>query len=96
MEVVAAAPRFQLLLIVLMAAMLLPRMKSSTLLVRRKIARTIKLQGSIGKEQLTSGSLTHPTGSTANFLPRVQLLIELQSFIFELYESFECSQSLEP
>ncbi|KAL6068069.1 hypothetical protein STEG23_001422, partial [Scotinomys teguina] len=51
MEVVAAARRCQLLLIVLMAAMLLPGMKGSPLLVWRKIARTIKLQGSIGKGQ---------------------------------------------
>ncbi|KAL6036305.1 hypothetical protein STEG23_024041, partial [Scotinomys teguina] len=49
MEVVAAAPRCQLLLIVLMAAMLLLGMKGSLLLVRRKIARTIELQESIGK-----------------------------------------------
>ncbi|KAL6059757.1 hypothetical protein STEG23_009679, partial [Scotinomys teguina] len=49
MEVVAAAPRCQLLLIVLMAAMLLPGMKSLPLLVQRKTARTIELQGSIGK-----------------------------------------------
>ncbi|KAL6073783.1 hypothetical protein STEG23_033635 [Scotinomys teguina] len=52
MEVVAAAPRCQLLLIVLMAAMLLPGMKVSLLLVRRKITRIIKLQESIGKEIL--------------------------------------------
>ncbi|KAL6049694.1 hypothetical protein STEG23_021207, partial [Scotinomys teguina] len=51
MEVVAAAPRCQLLLIVLMAAMLLPGMQGSLLLLGRKIARTIKLQGSIGKEE---------------------------------------------
>ncbi|KAL6045282.1 hypothetical protein STEG23_023108 [Scotinomys teguina] len=51
MEVVAAAPRCQLLLIVLMAAMLLLGMKVSPLLVRRKIARTIELQESIGKGQ---------------------------------------------
>ncbi|KAL6067540.1 hypothetical protein STEG23_026325, partial [Scotinomys teguina] len=51
MEVVAAAPRCQLLLIVLMAAMLLPGMKGSPLLVWRKIVKTIKLQGSIGKGQ---------------------------------------------
>ncbi|KAL6038005.1 hypothetical protein STEG23_022698 [Scotinomys teguina] len=49
MEVVAAAPRCQLLLIVLMAAMLLPGMKVSPLLVQRKITRTIELQESIGK-----------------------------------------------
>ncbi|KAL6062857.1 hypothetical protein STEG23_027493, partial [Scotinomys teguina] len=41
-EVVAAAPRCQLLLIVLMAAMLLPGMKVSPLLVWRKITRTIR------------------------------------------------------
>ncbi|KAL6091640.1 hypothetical protein STEG23_002878 [Scotinomys teguina] len=51
MEVVAAVQRCQMLLIVLMAAMLLPGMKGSPLLVERKIARTIKLQGSIGKGQ---------------------------------------------
>ncbi|KAL6083249.1 hypothetical protein STEG23_014631 [Scotinomys teguina] len=34
-----------------MAAMLLPGMKGSLLLVQRKIARTIKLQESIGKGQ---------------------------------------------
>ncbi|KAL6038413.1 hypothetical protein STEG23_013307 [Scotinomys teguina] len=49
MEVKAAAPRCQLLLIVLMAAMLLPGMKSLPLLVRRNIARTIELQESISK-----------------------------------------------
>ncbi|KAL6070477.1 hypothetical protein STEG23_006064 [Scotinomys teguina] len=48
--VVDAAPRCQLLLIVLMAVMLLLGMKGSALLVQRKIARTIKLQGSIGKD----------------------------------------------
>ncbi|KAL6050336.1 hypothetical protein STEG23_011161 [Scotinomys teguina] len=54
MELVAAAPRCQLLLIVLMAAMLLPGMKVSPLLIWRKIARTIELQENIGKEQLQS------------------------------------------
>ncbi|KAL6037485.1 hypothetical protein STEG23_036730 [Scotinomys teguina] len=49
MEVVAAAPRCQLLLMVLMAAMLLPGMKVSPLLIWRKIARTIELQENIGK-----------------------------------------------
>ncbi|KAL6088151.1 hypothetical protein STEG23_021352 [Scotinomys teguina] len=52
MEVVAAALRCQLLLIVLMAAMLLPGMKVSPLLVRRKITRTIELQESICKAVL--------------------------------------------
>ncbi|KAL6043667.1 hypothetical protein STEG23_016096, partial [Scotinomys teguina] len=51
MEVVAAAPRCQLLLIMLMTAMLLLGMKVSPLLVWRKIARTIKLQENIGKGQ---------------------------------------------
>ncbi|KAL6051074.1 hypothetical protein STEG23_024581 [Scotinomys teguina] len=37
MEVVAAAPRCQLLLIVLMATMLLPGMKCSPLLVQRTV-----------------------------------------------------------
>ncbi|KAL6085192.1 hypothetical protein STEG23_002438 [Scotinomys teguina] len=55
MEVVAAVLRCQLLLIVLMAAMLLPGMKGSPLLVWRKIAKTIKLQGSIGKEREREG-----------------------------------------
>ncbi|KAL6034798.1 hypothetical protein STEG23_001566, partial [Scotinomys teguina] len=49
MEVVAAAPRCQLLLIMLMTAMLLLGMKVSPLLVWRKIASTIKLQENIGK-----------------------------------------------
>ncbi|KAL6034958.1 hypothetical protein STEG23_012073 [Scotinomys teguina] len=51
MELVAAAPRCQLLLIVLMAAMLLPGMKVAPLLIWRKIARTIELQENIGKGQ---------------------------------------------
>ncbi|KAL6051863.1 hypothetical protein STEG23_000227 [Scotinomys teguina] len=49
MEVKATAPRCQLLLIVLMAAMLLLGMKVSLLLVQRKITRTIVLQESIDK-----------------------------------------------
>ncbi|KAL6034338.1 hypothetical protein STEG23_034958 [Scotinomys teguina] len=49
MEVVAAAPRCQLLLIMLATAMLLPGLKVSPLLVRRKIIRTIELQENIGK-----------------------------------------------
>ncbi|KAL6031663.1 hypothetical protein STEG23_016211 [Scotinomys teguina] len=51
MEVVAAAPRCQLLLIMLMAAVLLLEMKVSPLFVQRKITRTIELQESIGKGQ---------------------------------------------
>ncbi|KAL6059338.1 hypothetical protein STEG23_004829, partial [Scotinomys teguina] len=51
MELIAAAPRCQLLLIVLMAAMLLPGMKVAPLLIWRKIARTIELQENIGKGQ---------------------------------------------
>ncbi|KAL6046989.1 hypothetical protein STEG23_037387 [Scotinomys teguina] len=50
-EVKAAALRCQLFLIVLMAAMLLPGMKGSKVLVRRKTTRTIKLQESIRKAQ---------------------------------------------
>ncbi|KAL6044231.1 hypothetical protein STEG23_019911, partial [Scotinomys teguina] len=50
MEVVAAAPRCQLLLIMLMAAMLLPGMKGSPLLVQRTVTRTFELQESIGKD----------------------------------------------
>ncbi|KAL6089121.1 hypothetical protein STEG23_008309 [Scotinomys teguina] len=49
MEVVAAAPRCQLLLIVLRAAMLSPGMKGSPLLVQTTVTRTIELQGSISK-----------------------------------------------
>ncbi|KAL6057227.1 hypothetical protein STEG23_005689, partial [Scotinomys teguina] len=56
MEVVAAAPRCQLLLIMLMTVMLLPGMKVSPLLVWRKIASTIKLQENIGKEKNICGS----------------------------------------
>ncbi|KAL6041625.1 hypothetical protein STEG23_034756 [Scotinomys teguina] len=51
MEVVAAALRCQLLLIMLMAAMLLPGMKGSPLLVQRTVTRTIVLQETIGKGQ---------------------------------------------
>ncbi|KAL6045050.1 hypothetical protein STEG23_033674, partial [Scotinomys teguina] len=51
MEVVAAAPRCQLLLIMLMAAMLLPGMKVSPLLVQRTVTRTIELQENIVKGQ---------------------------------------------
>ncbi|KAL6087022.1 hypothetical protein STEG23_036103 [Scotinomys teguina] len=50
MEVKAAAPRCQLLLIMLMAAMLLTGMKGSLLAVWRKITRTIELQESIAKD----------------------------------------------
>ncbi|KAL6088941.1 hypothetical protein STEG23_016065, partial [Scotinomys teguina] len=56
MEVVAAAPRCQLLLIVLATAMLLLGMKVLPLLVRRKITRTIQFQESINKVG-TEGSL---------------------------------------
>ncbi|KAL6039063.1 hypothetical protein STEG23_008288 [Scotinomys teguina] len=52
MEVVAAAPRCQLLLIVLMAVMLLPGMKGSPLLVQRTVTRTIVLQETIGKDHV--------------------------------------------
>ncbi|KAL6059166.1 hypothetical protein STEG23_008073 [Scotinomys teguina] len=56
MEVVAAAPRCQLLLIVLMAAMLLPGMKGSPLLVQRTVTRTFVLQESISKERPLASS----------------------------------------
>ncbi|KAL6090494.1 hypothetical protein STEG23_023937 [Scotinomys teguina] len=50
MEVKAAAPRCQLLLILLMSAvMLLPGTKGSLLLVQRTVTRTIVLQETIGK-----------------------------------------------
>ncbi|KAL6062372.1 hypothetical protein STEG23_015497, partial [Scotinomys teguina] len=48
MEVVAAAPRCQLLLIVLATVILLPGMKSA-LLIQRTVTRTIVLQETIGK-----------------------------------------------
>ncbi|KAL6092172.1 hypothetical protein STEG23_005535 [Scotinomys teguina] len=54
MEVVAAALRCQLLLILLMAAMLSPGLKVSSLLAQRKITRIIELQESIGKDFLDS------------------------------------------
>ncbi|KAL6091109.1 hypothetical protein STEG23_038003 [Scotinomys teguina] len=60
MEVVAAAPRCQLLLIMLMAAVLLLEMKVSPLFVQRKITRTIELQESIGKGKLKEAlNLSH-------------------------------------
>ncbi|KAL6051069.1 hypothetical protein STEG23_024576 [Scotinomys teguina] len=50
MEVKAAAPRCQLLLILLMSAvMLLPGTNGSLLLVQRTVTRTIELQERIGK-----------------------------------------------
>ncbi|KAL6059737.1 hypothetical protein STEG23_009659 [Scotinomys teguina] len=58
MEVVAAAPRCQQLLIVLMAVMLLLGMKSLPLLVRRKTARTIELQENISKEKILASHIT--------------------------------------
>ncbi|KAL6034591.1 hypothetical protein STEG23_006608 [Scotinomys teguina] len=52
MEVKAAAPRCQLLLILLMSAvMLLPGTNSSLLLFQRTVTRTIVLQETIGKDQ---------------------------------------------
>ncbi|KAL6060209.1 hypothetical protein STEG23_004098 [Scotinomys teguina] len=52
MEVKVAAPRCQLLLILLMSAvMLLPGTNGSLLLVRRTVTRTIVLQETIGKER---------------------------------------------
>ncbi|KAL6038848.1 hypothetical protein STEG23_017075, partial [Scotinomys teguina] len=73
--VVAAAPRCQMLLIELMAAMLLPGMKGSPLLVRRKIARTIKLQGSIGKDLIMWSRQTREwdLSAPANNRPVLQL-----------------------
>ncbi|KAL6039425.1 hypothetical protein STEG23_012999 [Scotinomys teguina] len=68
MAVVAAALRCQLLLIVLMAAMLLPGMKGSPLLVQRTVTRTIVLQETIGKEfDLLTSSL--PWKSSEILLP---------------------------
>ncbi|KAL6090199.1 hypothetical protein STEG23_036015 [Scotinomys teguina] len=52
MEMKAAAPRCQLLLILLMSAvMLLPGTNGSLLLVQRTVTRTIVLQETIGKGQ---------------------------------------------
>ncbi|KAL6072892.1 hypothetical protein STEG23_002116 [Scotinomys teguina] len=52
MEVKAAAPRCQLLLILLMSAvMLLPGTNGSLLLVQRTVTRTIVLQETMGKGQ---------------------------------------------
>ncbi|XP_052591995.1 TGF-beta receptor type-1-like, partial [Peromyscus californicus insignis] len=51
MDAVAAALCCQLILIVLVVATLLPGMKGLPLLVQRRIARTIVLQESVGKDQ---------------------------------------------
>ncbi|KAL6042593.1 hypothetical protein STEG23_023916, partial [Scotinomys teguina] len=60
MEMKAAAPRCQLLLILLMSVvMLLPGTNCSLLLVQRTVTRTIVLQETIGKE---SCSLVYGTG----------------------------------
>ncbi|KAL6077769.1 hypothetical protein STEG23_007923 [Scotinomys teguina] len=64
MEVVAAAPRYQLLLSVLMAVMLLPGMKGSPLLVQRTVTRTIVLQETIGKVR-TSSTILNSHSDTA-------------------------------
>ncbi|KAL6084068.1 hypothetical protein STEG23_003194, partial [Scotinomys teguina] len=75
MEVVAAAPRCQLLLILLMAVMLLPGMKGSLLLVQRTVTRTIMLQESIGKgngEKCTESILKLPIHSM-NILPTTDI-----------------------
>ncbi|KAL6079870.1 hypothetical protein STEG23_008716, partial [Scotinomys teguina] len=78
MEVVAAAPRCQLLLIVLMAAMLLPGMKGSPLLVQRTVTRTIVLQETIGKEH--------------HHLAFAFIIIERSSYVqsFPLYQDISC------
>ncbi|KAL6035946.1 hypothetical protein STEG23_027768 [Scotinomys teguina] len=60
MEVVVAAPRCQLLLILLMSAvMLLPGTNGSLLLVQRTVTRTIVLQETIGKKDPGSVPRTH-------------------------------------
>ncbi|KAL6034102.1 hypothetical protein STEG23_024957 [Scotinomys teguina] len=57
MEVVAAGPRCQLLLILLMSVvMLLPGTNGSLLLVQRTVTRTIVLQETIGKVEEDDGS----------------------------------------
>ncbi|KAL6090666.1 hypothetical protein STEG23_023450 [Scotinomys teguina] len=88
MEVVAAAPRCQLLLIMLMAAMLLPGMKGSPLLVQRTVTRTFELQESIGKvEKLSDLSLISSVSSEKVISCLVQqkfLKDVLQSPLFEL------------
>ncbi|KAL6083539.1 hypothetical protein STEG23_017164, partial [Scotinomys teguina] len=73
MEVVAAAPRCQLLLIMLMAAMLLPGMKNLLLLVRRKITRTIELQESIDKELGMTAELSQMPAQSFDTEPHPQL-----------------------
>ncbi|KAL6065777.1 hypothetical protein STEG23_019482 [Scotinomys teguina] len=72
MEVVAAAPRCQLLLIVLMAAMLLPGMKVSPLLIWRKIARTIELQENIGKDQNRTSNATQNNTDSISYKNETQ------------------------
>ncbi|KAL6032046.1 hypothetical protein STEG23_025199 [Scotinomys teguina] len=51
MEVKAAAPRYQLLLILVMSVVVLPGTNGSLLLVQRTVTRTIVLQETIGKGQ---------------------------------------------
>ncbi|KAL6091426.1 hypothetical protein STEG23_012590 [Scotinomys teguina] len=91
MEVVAAAPRCQLLLIVLMAAMLLPGMKGSPLLVRRKIARTIKLQEASAKG---APQREHHRGSPAGEKAIVQQWLEYRITRVDGHSSKEDTHSL--
>ncbi|KAL6061204.1 hypothetical protein STEG23_011280 [Scotinomys teguina] len=66
MEVKAAAPRCQLLLILLMSAvMLLPGTNGSLLLVQRTVTRTIVLQETIGKG-VSNWKSSSVTGNTAS------------------------------
>ncbi|KAL6085313.1 hypothetical protein STEG23_020292 [Scotinomys teguina] len=62
MEMKAAAPRCQLLLILVMSVvMLLPGTNGSLLLVQRTVTRTIVLQETIGKEKNICGSKRQTT-----------------------------------
>ncbi|KAL6050901.1 hypothetical protein STEG23_019418, partial [Scotinomys teguina] len=76
MKVKAAAPRCQLLLILLMSAvMLLPGTNGSLLLVQRTVTRTILLQETIGKEtQEWAGAVEqHPDSITFSLSPTPHL-----------------------
>ncbi|KAL6031185.1 hypothetical protein STEG23_034596 [Scotinomys teguina] len=82
MEVKAAAPRCQLLLILLVSAvMLLPETNGSLLLVQRTITRTIVLQETIGKAQERCPDLQHE--STCS-LTRINVCWKLQGKFSDL------------
>ncbi|KAL6035394.1 hypothetical protein STEG23_036418 [Scotinomys teguina] len=63
-----------------MAVMLLPGMKGSPLLIQRKIARTIKLQGSISKGFLKDVFISRKQEEEGEFHNFMMLSLPLRAF----------------